>query len=118
MTAKTPEELLTEVSDWWTTGIIDIHPGKIAMRGYPNRRRRADALPRQAPAPGSQHARRRVAIRDLPAVREARLARGPAASVSRDPGKGLRAGGERPPGAGADRCAYGYFLKGGGRRAV
>src|SRR5436190_12950064 len=35
MTAKTPEELLTEVSDWWTTGIIDIHPGKIAMRGYP-----------------------------------------------------------------------------------
>jgi len=40
MTAKTPEERLTEVSDWWTTGIIDIHPGKIAMWGYPNRRRR------------------------------------------------------------------------------
>jgi citrate synthase len=35
MTAKTPEELLNEVSDWWTTGIIDIQPGKIAMRGYP-----------------------------------------------------------------------------------
>ena len=35
MTAKTPEERLNEVSDWWTTAIIDIHPGKIAMRGYP-----------------------------------------------------------------------------------
>jgi len=35
MTAKAPEELLSEVSEWWTTGIIDIHPGRIAMRGYP-----------------------------------------------------------------------------------
>src|SRR5213083_1256946 len=31
MTAKTAEELLTEVSDWWTTGIIDIHPGRMAV---------------------------------------------------------------------------------------
>lgn len=35
MTAKSPEALLAEVSDWWTTGIVDIHPGSIAMRGYP-----------------------------------------------------------------------------------
>lgn len=35
MAEKTPEELLREVSAWWTTAIIDIHPGKIAMRGYP-----------------------------------------------------------------------------------
>ena len=26
---------MNDVSAWWTTGIIDIHPGKIAMRGYP-----------------------------------------------------------------------------------
>lgn len=35
MAEKTPEELLREVSAWWTTEIIDIHPGKIALRGYP-----------------------------------------------------------------------------------
>lgn len=35
MTARAPEELLREVSEWWTTGIADIHPGEIAMRGYP-----------------------------------------------------------------------------------
>ena len=33
--AKTAEEKLVDVSAWWTTSIIDIHPGKIAMRGYP-----------------------------------------------------------------------------------
>jgi len=32
---KKPEQLLDEASAWWTTGIVDIHPGKIAMRGYP-----------------------------------------------------------------------------------
>ena len=32
---KTPEELLTEAKAWWTTGIIDIHPGKISVRGFP-----------------------------------------------------------------------------------
>ena len=28
-------ELLRKASDWWTTSIIDIHPGQIAIRGYP-----------------------------------------------------------------------------------
>ena len=32
---KTPEELLADASAWWDTAIIDIHPGKIAIRGYP-----------------------------------------------------------------------------------
>jgi citrate synthase len=35
MTTRTPEQQLAEVSAWWTTEIIDIHPGKIAIRGYP-----------------------------------------------------------------------------------
>ena len=35
MAAKTPEAQLAEASAWWTTEIVDIHPGKIAMRGYP-----------------------------------------------------------------------------------
>jgi citrate synthase len=35
MTKKTPEEILDDASAWWSTAIIDIHPGKIAMRGYP-----------------------------------------------------------------------------------
>jgi citrate synthase len=34
MSEKTPEELLAEAKAWWTTDIIDIHPGKIAVRGY------------------------------------------------------------------------------------
>ena len=33
--AKTPEQLLDDASAWWSTEIIDIHPGKIAIRGYP-----------------------------------------------------------------------------------
>lgn len=32
---KTPEQLLEDASAWWTTEIIDIHPGEIAIRGYP-----------------------------------------------------------------------------------
>lgn len=32
---KTPEEILAEAKAWWTTDIIDIHPGKISVRGYP-----------------------------------------------------------------------------------
>ena len=32
---KTPEAQLAEASAWWTTAIVDIHPGQIAMRGYP-----------------------------------------------------------------------------------
>ncbi len=35
MPTKKPEELLADVSAWWDTAIIDIHPGKIAIRGYP-----------------------------------------------------------------------------------
>jgi len=35
MPTKTPQELVTEASAWWDTSIIDIHPGKIAIRGYP-----------------------------------------------------------------------------------
>ena len=34
MTEKTNEEILQSASDWWSTGIIDIHPGEIAIRGY------------------------------------------------------------------------------------
>jgi citrate synthase len=34
MPEKTPEELLADAASWWTTGIIDIHPGSIAVRGY------------------------------------------------------------------------------------
>jgi citrate synthase len=35
MTTKTAEEKLADASAWWDTAIIDIHPGKIAIRGYP-----------------------------------------------------------------------------------
>ncbi|CAD5375123.1 Citrate synthase (si) [Rubrivivax sp. A210] len=34
MAAKTPEEIIDDAQAWWSTSIIDIHPGKIAMRGY------------------------------------------------------------------------------------
>jgi citrate synthase len=32
---KNPEELIASASAWWDTSIIDVHPGKIAIRGYP-----------------------------------------------------------------------------------
>ncbi|MEI2775963.1 MAG: citryl-CoA lyase [Tetrasphaera sp.] len=35
MTDKSAQEIVDEAHAWWTTEIIDIHPGKIAMRGYP-----------------------------------------------------------------------------------
>jgi citrate synthase len=35
MPTKTAEQLLSDASAWWDTSIIDIHPGKIAIRGYP-----------------------------------------------------------------------------------
>jgi citrate synthase len=35
MTSKPPTEILADASAWWSTSIIDIHPGRIAMRGYP-----------------------------------------------------------------------------------
>src|SRR6201996_3596932 len=34
MSDRSPEERLAEVQAWWNTGIIDIHPGKISVRGY------------------------------------------------------------------------------------
>ena len=34
-TNKTPEQLLDDASAWWSTGIVDIEPGKIHLRGYP-----------------------------------------------------------------------------------
>lgn len=35
MSAKSPEQLLGEAERWWSTKIIDIEPGRIAVRGYP-----------------------------------------------------------------------------------
>lgn len=35
MSEKTSDEIIQAASDWWSTGIIDIHPGKIGIRGYP-----------------------------------------------------------------------------------
>jgi citrate synthase len=32
---RTPEERLQRASDWWSTAIVDIRPGSIAVRGYP-----------------------------------------------------------------------------------
>lgn len=32
---RAPEELLDEAKRWWTTSIIDIGPGEIAVRGHP-----------------------------------------------------------------------------------
>jgi len=34
-TNRTAEQTLADASAWWDTSIIDIHPGKIAIRGYP-----------------------------------------------------------------------------------
>lgn len=34
MSAKAPEALVQSAADWWTTEIIDIHPGEIDVRGY------------------------------------------------------------------------------------
>lgn len=35
MSDKTPEQLLQDASAWWSTEIVDIHPGEISFRGYP-----------------------------------------------------------------------------------
>ena len=35
MAKKTAEEVVSEASAWWQTSLIDIEPGKIAIRGYP-----------------------------------------------------------------------------------
>jgi citrate synthase len=34
MSQDDPEKLVQAASDWWTTEIIDIHPGEIHVRGY------------------------------------------------------------------------------------
>jgi citrate synthase len=34
MSEKSPEDILAEAKAWWTTEIVDIHPGQISMRGY------------------------------------------------------------------------------------
>jgi citrate synthase len=33
--SKTPGQILDEAAAWWTTGIVDIKPGHIGIRGYP-----------------------------------------------------------------------------------
>ncbi len=83
-----------------------------------HRGRRAFALLRQAPSSGSQPACGCVAVRDLPAVRQARVARGFAAPVSRDHREGLHAGRERPARPRAGRRPDGHLLAGDRRRAV
>ena len=35
MTTEDPKKLLDEAQAWWSTSIIDIEPGRIAVRGYP-----------------------------------------------------------------------------------
>jgi citrate synthase len=35
MSEKSPEAILDEARRWWTTSIIDVHPGEIGIRGYP-----------------------------------------------------------------------------------
>src|SRR5438552_8281219 len=35
MSTKSPAKLLEEASAWWSTKIIDIHPGQILIHGYP-----------------------------------------------------------------------------------
>lgn len=34
MDKQSDDAILQKASDWWSTGIIDIHPGEIAIRGY------------------------------------------------------------------------------------
>jgi citrate synthase len=35
MNAKSADRILDEATAWWSTAIIDIHPGEIGIRGYP-----------------------------------------------------------------------------------
>jgi len=35
MSQKTAEQLIAEATTWWSTAIIDIHPGSIGIRGFP-----------------------------------------------------------------------------------
>ena len=83
-----------------------------------DRGRRADALSRQASASGSQRARRCIAIRNLSAVREARVARRSAAPLSGDHRESLRARRKRAARAGAGRRADGHLFQGDRDRAL
>ena len=68
------------------------------------------ALLRPAPAPGGQPARRRVAVRDLSAVRQTSMAGRQGGAASRDHREGVPARRERPARAGARRRADGRLL--------
>lgn len=35
MSSKTADDLVHDASAWWSTGIIDVDPGEIKIRGYP-----------------------------------------------------------------------------------
>jgi len=35
MSTKSHAKIVEEASAWWSTAIIDIHRGKIQVRGYP-----------------------------------------------------------------------------------
>jgi len=35
MPTKTADQLIADCGAWWDTAIIDVHPGEIAIRGYP-----------------------------------------------------------------------------------
>src|SRR3982750_1888209 len=35
MNAKSADKIFEEAAAWWSTAIIDIHPGEIGVRGYP-----------------------------------------------------------------------------------
>jgi len=35
MSTEPPEQVLAEAAAWWSTSIIDIHPGSIGIRGFP-----------------------------------------------------------------------------------
>ena len=83
-----------------------------------DRRRRAEPLLRQASPPGGQPPRRRRAVRDLPAVRQARLARRSPELFPEIIEKAFLLAESGQPGAGAGRRADGYLLEGSRRRAA
>jgi citrate synthase len=35
MSDSAAQDIVDEAHDWWTTDIIDVHPGSIELRGYP-----------------------------------------------------------------------------------
>ena len=83
-----------------------------------DRRRRAEPLLRQAPASGDQPPRRCRPVRDLPALRQAGVARRPAAPHRRGAGQGVHPRGERAPRTRSRGRADGRVLGRDRRRAV